>query len=1430
MSLPTAESDSTIPWLDIIRFHRAIVQRAEEGYWTLDARDAESDRWTSLSDFDLNDLDGPWPVDPAAMCSPAWSRQLELGRIESMYLGGPGFVGRATLGGQSVECWQPLFYRDVQAIAVEGGFELRTVADEWLLNPLLYQLLDRLQLRPDLEPDVLNARVLQAARESVAGGALNPSVALVDSLCGLVPELRDQLQFAPRGAFATPPSPWVLFAPPSNVGTYNQQLVRDYDAMERVLDTSASCVASGLALLRPRPEPVVETHAEVLPFVPLNSTQERAVAVMLAGRPVTVVSGPPGCGKSQVVVSLLLNAWAQGQSVLFASNNNKAVDVVRDRLREFDAVHPVALRAGNSKVNNVATALRRIAQAAGSRGALAVDLEQLRTARANLREERQQVVLTLDTGIPQRIAEALDAALRAHGKFLTGRAAIEERDASMTQRLQDLTGCATQPDEVEYTLESTRAWLNQVTELRRQSLDEKGLRTRLDAEAKQALMTAETALTGVGIEVSDQHAWQAISDLHSTLNAWRDAARATLVAANVEMLGLTAWEPEYDRWSSQDHASENAAQLRALADAVTAAVSSAHQILLERKETSARESTEWRGLEECGWTERQRDKEIDLDALTAWLALWARFITAPPGFLGMSGALVRRPIRNNLAVLEAKFRDSIPLDAWRTIGPLDDVARNRLADVVERLVRHQDAFRASVLATRRVQELVDRLEQLRALGRAQGGPEVVDVLDSEQWSPVVTHHRELGEVATSAAAAWSLRSRREAIALAVQDLGNSWVNDIRSVPVLLPWIEGLGRGTDEIFAALTRSQTETAAQAAASGGEELAVLCAALSEALLEERRRQDAQSRSDIIPTETDRITESWGIQPGGAILIGSDRRNWPDISAYGARLALVDAWCAEWRPWAELERPKRLRQVELKRELALSRLREATEILPDSSEAQGVKARVEQVLESPGTPWPVGELRERFLPFLPERLRLRMSALDDALSRTAMDEAGARWGDRLGSEVSALNAISRLQQAAGPNGQGDLNRHPDHFRQALPIAPVWITTALSTRSIPLAPELFDLVVIDEASQCTLTNLLPILFRARRLVVIGDPQQLPAITVVQASEERLLANQFGVREFVPEFGHDRRDVYTVAREALPGAASDVIMLDEHYRSDPLIIGFSNRHVYQHQLRLRRTPRRRHDGIAAGVHGKHVAGTAQRPPVGSWRNEREARAVVERVRSLHAAGLAIDAMGVVTPFAGQKARLNALLKDAGLPVTVETAFGYQGDERDVIIFSPVVGPGMRPGTINWVEQPPNLLNVALTRARDALYVVGNLDFMAEQTGLLRELAKYVREVEALRAGHPAELALFSWMMMEGWTPTVHPEIGKDKVSFVLDGRPGVRVAVVVRALAFAESLKTEVERARDANLEAAGYRVVELIARDALETPAAVMQRIRNAM
>ena len=396
------------------------------------------------------------------------------------------------------------------------------------------------------------------------------------------------------------------------------------------------------------------------------------------------------------------------------------------------------------------------------------------------------------------------------------------------------------------------------------------------------------------------------------------------------------------------------------------------------------------------------------------------------------------------------------------------------------------------------------------------------------------------------------------------------------------------------------------------------------------------------------------------------------------------------------------------------------------------------------------------------------------------------------------------------------------------------------------MQPEVFDLLVIDEATQCTLTNLIPMIHRARRIVVIGDPEQLPAIGTIGQEAERSLAAKFEVTEWLELLGHAGNNVYTTAVHCIPGRRSDVIPLLEHYRSHPLIIGFANQHIYQQKLRLRRDPdQAKNIPYGAGVHGTQVKGYCKRGPRDrSWINPPEVDAVCKQVKQLRECdGFGAFTIGVVTPFSAHANAISKKLDEIGLimrDVTVGTAHTYQGDEKDIMIFSPVVAKGITDGAARWVEDPTNLINVALTRAREALFVVGDLEFCRQQPGILGKLVKYVETISDLRKTSPYELELFSLMVVEGWDPQVHVMLGDIEVDFVLTNPDrGIRLVVEVDGETVikpdGEVIETHTEgshkdKSRDAPLEGNGYKVLRVQTRSIRETPRKVLRKIAEAL
>ena len=113
------------------------------------------------------------------------------------------------------------------------------------------------------------------------------------------------------------------------------------------------------------------------------------------------------------------------------------------------------------------------------------------------------------------------------------------------------------------------------------------------------------------------------------------------------------------------------------------------------------------------------------------------------------------------------------------------------------------------------------------------------------------------------------------------------------------------------------------------------------------------------------------------------------------------------------------------------------------------------------------------------------------------------------------------------------------------------WASTTLSLhQNFPLEAGLFDYVIVDEASQCHLAYVLPAAFRAKRLILVGDPNQLPPISKLTTEQEVSIAmrNQMSAADLT------RRRLSSNIYSAFDFFANvigdeNVDLLNEHYRS-----------------------------------------------------------------------------------------------------------------------------------------------------------------------------------------------------------------------------------------------------------------------------------------
>lgn len=285
--------------------------------------------------------------------------------------------------------------------------------------------------------------------------------------------------------------------------------------------------------------------------------------------------------------------------------------------------------------------------------------------------------------------------------------------------------------------------------------------------------------------------------------------------------------------------------------------------------------------------------------------------------------------------------------------------------------------------------------------------------------------------------------------------------------------------------------------------------------------------------------------------------------------------------------------------------------------------------------------------------------------------------------------------------------------------LLPCWAVTALSARGkLPFTAGYYDLVVFDEASQCDIASALPLLYRAKHAVIIGDRQQLSHISRIQKRQDQQLLERFDLVSNYLQWAYATNSLFEMAESY--AKSEDIVGLRDHHRSHAEIINFSNKFFYEGRLRVAT----RHDQLnliennkrtEPGVRWIDVKGQTIRPATGSAVNRKEAEAISHELKRLLLEQGYQGSIGVVSPFRAQANLIRELcvqnndlqrrLNDAEF--LCDTVHRFQGDERDLMIFSPVVSEGTAKQSLDFLKNNRNLFNVAITRARAVLLVVGD---------------------------------------------------------------------------------------------------------------------------
>lgn len=262
----------------------------------------------------------------------------------------------------------------------------------------------------------------------------------------------------------------------------------------------------------------------------------------------------------------------------------------------------------------------------------------------------------------------------------------------------------------------------------------------------------------------------------------------------------------------------------------------------------------------------------------------------------------------------------------------------------------------------------------------------------------------------------------------------------------------------------------------------------------------------------------------------------------------------------------------------------------------------------------------------------------------------------------------------------------------------PVVLSTTYSAKSCISKDMVFDYVIMDEASQVDIKTGALALSCAMNTVIVGDDKQLPnVVSREEAQALNAIQSTYNVDDRYNAVTHSfLQSCVEVFKDA------PVTLLREHYRCHPKIIEFCNQKFYDGELVAMTTDHGEDKvlQVVRTVKGNHARGHF---------NQREIDVITQEVMSEY---VDMGTVGIITPYRSQAEEIN---KAIGTDIA-STVHKYQGRECDTIIMSTVDNAPTE------FSDDPNLLNVAISRAKTHLCIVTNGNDMLQNTNLAQLIA------------------------------------------------------------------------------------------------------------
>ena len=473
----------------------------------------------------------------------------------------------------------------------------------------------------------------------------------------------------------------------------------------------------------------------------------------------------------------------------------------------------------------------------------------------------------------------------------------------------------------------------------------------------------------------------------------------------------------------------------------------------------------------------------------------------------------------------------------------------------------------------------------------------------------------------------------------------------------------------------------------------------------------------------------------------------------------------------------------------------------------------------------------------------------LRTATASLAENNAWYHLLNRIEGDISKKQALQGWKMTEKKIGKGTGKRAPALRREAQKLmvkcqtaVPAWImpvNKALET--LDPTKNKFDIVIIDEASQSDI-SALAIMYLAKKIIIVGDDEQVSPSAVGLDQDKMNNLNKMTIKGIIPNAHlYDMNSsLYDIAKTTFP-----TLMLKEHFRCVPSIIGYSNRLSYDYKIKPLRDDSQvliKPATIAYRVDGERHGRKKT--------NDVEAQTIVALMMAcMEHQEYENMTFGVITLLGDEQAKkINKLAIENIMPdeydkrrILCGNASNFQGDERDIIFLSLVdsnegEGP-LRMAGEGVGKSTKQRYNVAVSRAKDQIWVVHSLDVAKDlKSGdMRRDLIEYVTDPNAFqeqlkkikaKADSPFEVAVAKGLVKNGYKIVQQWPVGAYRIDMVAVCQDKKIAIECDGELYHSGDEKIREDMERQAVLERLGWRFIRIRGSEYYGDPEETMRRV----